>query len=213
MKTRSVIIEQIYNDIRQRILKNEYIPGSKLSENSLSFEYECSRTPVREALKRLEQDGFVTVLPRSGSYVKELTLKDYQEIAEVRTYLESLAFRLLCEQEADTAHLSAILDEMDGCDMEQPDDVMRFSDLHYQFHVGLIRASGSEALLTTYSRLNLNTNSLLFYQRLSNQGKIQTQDEHRKILHYLDEGEAAKGERFMVAHLWRKRNAYKRSRA
>ncbi len=212
MKTRSVVIEQIYQDIRQKILKNEYIPGSKLSENSLSVDYDCSRTPVREALKRLEQDGFVTVLPRSGSYVKELTLKDYQEIAEVRTYLESLAFRLLCEQKPDIAHLGAILDEMDGCDMEKPDDVMRFSDLHYQFHLGLIRLSGSQALLTTYCRLNLNTNSLLFYQRLSNQGKIQTQDEHRKILDYLKEGEAGKGERFMVAHLWRKRNAYKRSR-
>ncbi len=213
MKTRSAIIEEIYQDIRHKILKNEYIPGSKLSENSLAVDYNCSRTPVREALKRLEQDGFVTVLPRSGSYVKELTLKDYQEIAEVRTYLEGLAFRLLCEQEVNTDHLSAILDEMDGCDMEKPDDVMRFSDLHYQFHLGLIDASGSESLLTTYRRLNLNTNSLLFYQRLSNQGKAQTQDEHRKILDYLEKGEATKGERFMVAHLWRKRNAYKRSRA
>ncbi|MGH0053878.1 MAG: GntR family transcriptional regulator, partial [Sphaerochaetaceae bacterium] len=116
MATKSVIIDQIYQDIRNKILKNEYIPGNKLSENALSIEYNCSRTPVREAIKRLEQDGFVTVLPQSGSYVKELTIKDYQYIAEVRTYLESLAFRINCENAIDVTPFSSILDEMDKCD-------------------------------------------------------------------------------------------------
>ncbi|MDD3425210.1 GntR family transcriptional regulator [Sphaerochaeta sp.] len=212
MATRTAVIDQIYDDIRDKILKNEYIPGSKLSENSLSVDYNCSRTPVREAIKRLEQDGFVTVLPQSGSYVKELTLKDYQHIAEIRTYLESLAFRLNCENEVDIAPFAAILDEMDTCDMDKPDEVMHFSDLHFQFHLEMVRASNNAILLTTFSRLNLNTNSLLFYQRLSNQGKIQTQEEHRKILAYLQAHDATKGEKFMFAHLWRKRNAYKRSR-
>ncbi|HPE92939.1 MAG TPA: FCD domain-containing protein [Sphaerochaeta sp.] len=80
--------------------------------------------------------------------------------------------------------------------MDKPDEVMRLSNLHFQFHLEMVRASDNAILLTTFSRLNLNTNSLLFCQRLSNQGKILTQDEHRKIL----------------AHLGRKRNAYKRSR-
>ncbi|WP_319756621.1 GntR family transcriptional regulator [uncultured Sphaerochaeta sp.] len=212
MATKTVIIDQIYHDIRDKILKNEYIPGSKLSENSLSVEYNCSRTPVREAIKRLEQDGFVSVLPQSGSYVKELTVKDYQHIAEVRTYLESLAFRLNCEHAVDISPFSAILDEMDTCDMDDPSDVMRFSDLHFKFHLEMVRSSGNEILLTTFSRLNLNTNSLLFYQRLSNLGKKQTQEEHRKILAYLEKQDRNKGEKFMFAHLWRKRNAYKRSR-
>ncbi|MDX9824851.1 MAG: FCD domain-containing protein [Sphaerochaeta sp.] len=89
--------------------------------------------------------------------------------------------------------------------MDKPDEVMRFSDLHFQFHLEMVRASDNAILLTTFSRLNLNTNSLLFYQRLSNQGKIQTQDEHRKILAYLEARDTAKGEKFMFAHLWRKR--------
>ena len=212
MATRTAIIDQIYDDIRDKILKNEYIPGSKLSENSLSTDYNCSRTPVREAIKRLEQDGFVTVLPQSGSYVKELTLKDYQHIAEVRTYLESLAFRLNCENKVAVEPFCAILDEMDKCDMDNPQQVMIFSDLHFQFHLEMVKASDNEVLYTTFSRLNLNTSSLLFYQKLSNQGKIQTQEEHRKILQYLSDCDAVKGEKFMFAHLWRKRNAYKRSR-
>ena len=80
--------------------------------------------------------------------------------------------------------------------MDKPNEVRRLSNLHFQFHLEMVRASDNAILLTTFSRLNLNTNSLLFCQRLSNQEKILTQDEHRKIL----------------AHLWRKRNAYKRSR-
>jgi DNA-binding GntR family transcriptional regulator len=66
--------------------------------------------------------------------------------------------------------------------------------------------------LPAFSRLNLNTNSPLFYQRLSNQGKMQTQEEHRKILAYLEKQDRNKGEKFMFAHLWSKRNAYKRIR-
>jgi len=54
MATRTAAINQIYDDIRDKILKNEYIPGSKLSEKSLSVDYNCSRTPVRKAIKRLE---------------------------------------------------------------------------------------------------------------------------------------------------------------
>ena len=211
MAIKTLEIEQIYNDIRDKILKNEYAPGSKLSENSLSNDYDCSRTPVREAIKRLEQDGFVTVLPHSGSYVKEMTIREYQYLAEIRTYLESLAFRLNCEKKTDITPFAEILDQMDACDIVN--DVLTFSNLHFQFHLAMVEASGNETLYTTFRRLNLNANSLLFYQQLTEKGKQTTQDEHRKILAFMADQDIVKGERFMFAHLWRKRNKFKKHRA
>ncbi len=210
MATKTIVIEQIYNDIRNKILTNEFAPGSKLSENSLSNDYDCSRTPVREAIKRLEQDGFVMVLPHSGSYVKEMTIAEYQYLAEIRSYLESLAFRLNCEKKTDIQPFSDILDKMDECDMVN--DVLVFSNLHFQFHLAMVEASGNETLYTTFRRLNLNSNSLLFYQQLTEKGKQATQDEHRKILSFLADQDIVKGERFMFAHLWRKRNKFKKHR-
>ncbi len=210
MAIKTMEIEQIYNDIRNKILKNEYAPGSKLSENSLSSDYNCSRTPVREAIKRLEQDGFVTVLPHSGSYVKEMTIREYQYLAEIRSYLESLAFRLNCENKTDVRPFADILDQMDACDIVN--DVLTFSNLHFQFHLAMVEASGNETLYTTFRRLNLNANSLLFYQQLTEKGKKATQEEHRKILAFMEAQDIAKGERFMFAHLWRKRNKFKKHR-
>ena len=211
MATKSIVIEQIYNDIRNKILKNEYAPGSKLSENSLSNDYDCSRTPVREAIKRLEQDGFVTVLPHSGSYVKEMTIREYQYLAEMRSYLESLAFRLNCENKTDVKPFAKILDQMDECDLTN--DVLVFSNLHFQFHLAMVEASGNETLYTTYRRLNLYANSLLFNQQLTVKRRQITQDEHRKILAYMASQDIVKGERFMFAHLWRIRNNFKKHRA
>lgn len=211
MATKIIVIEQIYNDIRNKILKNEYAPGTKLSENSLATGYDCSRTPVREAIKRLEQDGFVTVLPHSGSYVKEMTIREYQYLAEMRSYLESLAFRLNCEKGTSIEPFADILDKMDACDIVN--DVLEFSNLHFQFHLSMVEASGNETLYTTFRRLNLNANSLLFYQQLTEKGKQSTQDEHRKILAFLANKDIVKGERFMFAHLWRKRNKFKKHRA
>jgi len=208
MARKKTVIDQIYTEIRNKILKNEYTPGLKLSENSLSEDFNCSRTPVREALKRLEQDGFVTVLPHSGSYVKEMTIRDYQYLAEIRAYLESLAFRLNCENKTDIRPFVEILDKMDECDLTNFNGVMTFSNLHFKFHISMVKASGNELLYTTFKRLNLSSNSHVFYQPLTDKRKETTQEEHRKILEFMKNGESAKGEKFMHAHLWRLRDEY-----
>ncbi|HAP56583.1 MAG TPA: hypothetical protein DCR02_02055 [Sphaerochaeta sp.] len=67
MATRTAAIDQIYDDIRDKILKNEYIPGSKLSEKSLSVDYNCSRTPVREASSVLSRTALSPSFPRAAA--------------------------------------------------------------------------------------------------------------------------------------------------
>ena len=88
---KSQLIDTIYNHLKHQIRQGLLPNGAKLSENTLAKEFSCSRTPVREALKRLEQDGFVVIVAHSGSYVKDITMVDYQQLTEVRAYLEALA--------------------------------------------------------------------------------------------------------------------------
>jgi len=71
-----------------------------LSENLLAEKYNCSRTPIRERFKQLESDGLVIIKPKSGTYVKEESLKEFIDLMEIRTYLECLAYRLFIEQES-----------------------------------------------------------------------------------------------------------------
>ncbi|MGE4453971.1 MAG: GntR family transcriptional regulator [Sphaerochaeta sp.] len=208
---RSQLIEHIYESLREQIRSGELPGGTKLSENTLAYTFSCSRTPVREAFKRLDQDGFVVTIAHSGTYVKDLTMQEYQQLTEVRAYLEALAMRSACEQHADTTPLIQILDEMDRLIASPlPFDVQTFSSLHYQFHLDLINLAGNELLTRTYSRLNLGEAALLFSQTLNKRGLKKTQEEHRRLVRAIDAGDIKEGERFMLAHLWRKRNQFKR---
>ena len=102
--------EYIYTQIRQRIRLGVYQSGSKLSENKLAKEFNCSRVPVRETFLRLQQEGLVTIQPQSGTYVRTYTLEDYRNALEVRAYLESLAAALVIEKnclENTTIHFTA----------------------------------------------------------------------------------------------------------
>lgn len=181
--TKSQLIDTIYNHLKHQIRQGLLPNGAKLSENTLAKEFSCSRTPVREALKRLEQDGFVVIVAHSGSYVKDITMVDYQQLTEVRAYLEALAIRLACENGADPAILDQILDRMDALwKGGKAFDVQTFSSLHYQFHLELVKLSGNNLLALTYSRLNLSEAALLFAQNINDRGIAKTQAEHRRLV-------------------------------
>jgi DNA-binding GntR family transcriptional regulator len=203
------LIDTIYQDLREEILQEKRKKGEKLSENTLAEQYRCSRTPVREALKRLEQDGFIVILPHSGSYVKDSTVTDYRQLTEVRTYLEALAIRLDCEGDADTAELVALLDEMDAVAACRTIDVPLFNSLHYRFHRTLVHLAGNPLLEQLWSRLNLNESALMFDQVLNKSGMKKTQAEHRHLVQAIEDRNARDGERFMVSHLWKKRERIK----
>lgn len=90
------ISHEVYKKIKHDILENNLKPGEKLIEEDLAAELNVSRTPIREALKQLDQDGLVTYFPRKGSIVSEISLKDAEELYEVREVIEGLAVRLIC---------------------------------------------------------------------------------------------------------------------
>ena len=85
--------EYVYNEIRRRIIDNVYKPGTRLVERSIGEELNVSRTPVREAFKRLEQDGFVQISGR-GALVSEISIDNMLEIFEMREALEKMAIKL-----------------------------------------------------------------------------------------------------------------------
>ncbi len=81
----------IYEQLRSALLSGQYLPGTWLREEQLAAEYAASRTPVREALRRLESDGLVEIVPRRGVLVVDLALEDLDEVYDIRSALETLA--------------------------------------------------------------------------------------------------------------------------
>ena len=91
----------VFNTLRQAILKGELKPGERLMEIQLAKKLGVSRTPVREAIRKLELEGLVLMIPRKGAEVAEITAQDLEDVLEVRGALEELAVKDACEHITD----------------------------------------------------------------------------------------------------------------
>ena len=88
----------VFNTLREAILKGDLEPGERLMEIALANRLGVSRTPIREAIRKLELEGLVVMIPRRGAQVASITKKDLQDVLEVRSSLEVLATELACER-------------------------------------------------------------------------------------------------------------------
>ena len=88
----------VFNTLRRAILKGELEPGERLMEIALANKLGVSRTPIREAIRKLELEGLVVMIPRKGAEVARITEKDLRDVLEVRTSLEKLAIELACDR-------------------------------------------------------------------------------------------------------------------
>ena len=129
------LADQVYDLVKEQILSGKIACGSKISEDSLASQFGVSRTPIREALKRLSTYGLVQMEPRSHSSVISLSNKESKDIAEFRVYLESFA-----------------IDHIAPIDLkENLEKICRYaSDCQYAFAVGNRRKPSSWTLSFTY---------------------------------------------------------------
>lgn len=198
-------MEEIHRILRQRILGEEYAPSQKLSENAIAREFGCSRTPVREAFKRLDNEHLIEIRPQSGTYVRATTSQDFVDLLAVRAYLEGLAVRLAITEGTaeDFDGMAQLLEKMEGIVIDGPEAMQRFGELHYQFHFAIVRMSRNKLLVTMFERLNLRA-SHMFLRSMSPPDARNTSAEHHRILDAL-RARDPKGEKFMIDHLWRRK--------
>ncbi|GMQ64725.1 GntR family transcriptional regulator [Vallitalea maricola] len=88
----------VFNTLREAILKGELVAGERLMEKQLAERMGVSRTPIREAIRKLELEGLVVMIPRKGAEVAKITHKDIKDVLEVRAALEELAVKIACEK-------------------------------------------------------------------------------------------------------------------
>lgn len=197
-------IDRMVDIITDRILRGIYRPGEKLSENRLAAEFECSRTPVREALKRIEVERLVDIQPYSGTYVREFTLRESIEITEIRAYLESLAFELAADRNADAEILGLLADQMEVVLRAPEIDFVLFGKTHYNFHKAIVLLSGNKTLQKVYANLDIGF-APVFFESMDKEEIEMTIEEHRRIVELMKEHNAEEGKDFMFMHLWKKR--------
>ena len=203
-KQTSNIQTEICSTVQKRIRTGEYKVGEKLSENLLATEFNCSRMPVREALKHLEQDGMVIIQPKSGTYVRDYTQEELSNALEIRAYLEALAFALVLEKDSDTSIMEEQIEKMASCIEEENFDLTTFGECHLKFHETMIILADNPFLQDLYNKLHLNAFQQIFFNPMTKEEMIFTHGEHKEILQFIKD-KNPEGEQYIKMHLWKRR--------
>ena len=142
-----------YGQVRASILSRQLAAGAAISERGLSESLGLGRTPVREAIRALVQEGLLEVVPMRGTFVRQLTLQDLREIHEVRLGLEGIA-SVSAAQRGPSPELTACAAELRALQASPaPLDTGAAQQLGWRFHEAIFRAAGNERLLALYRNL------------------------------------------------------------
>ena len=153
----------IFSELKRRIVEMEYLPGDLMVEKKLIEEFGVSRTPVREAILRLEQIGLVEIKPRVGTYVSQIDIASVRHAYEIKKNLEALAAELATERasKAQIDELFEILERFKSYDIiEDYKDCIKDDQ---RFHYIIRTATGNPLLMEILDELNLKTARFLQY--------------------------------------------------
>ncbi|MGB4504234.1 MAG: GntR family transcriptional regulator [Syntrophaceticus sp.] len=194
--------EVVFETIREAIIDGVLGPGERLMESQLAEELGVSRTPVREAIRKLELEGFVVMVPRKGAYVAGISLKDIADVFEVRAALEALAMVLAAERitEEELEELERILVRKAEI-IEQQQEISLFIESDRKFHDTLYQASRNQRLIQMLTNLQDEIHRFRSVS-LAFPGRMQVAlDEHRKIVEALADRDIARAEALAWEHI------------
>lgn len=187
MKTKPIerhqtLREKILETIREAILKGDLKPGEKVAEPELAEQFGISRTPIREAFRQLESEGYLTVVPRKGAVVAALSERDVQEFYEVKSILEGYAAELAAKNLSDKelAKLESINERLKQ--LANDGDVKSFYKIHNEFHEMFLKAANNTKLYELIKQLGMKF-SRMRMASLSVDGRMAISvAEHDKLL-------------------------------
>ena len=158
--------DEVFNTLRERILKGVYKPGERLMEIHLADQLGVSRTPIREAIRMLELEGLVKMVPRKGAQVAKISKEDLQDVLEVRKALDTLSVKLACERITEDEIKLLNNAERDFEKALASKDVRDIAEADVAFHDVIHAATKNGRLKSMISNLAERSNSLMGERRL-----------------------------------------------
>jgi DNA-binding GntR family transcriptional regulator len=193
--------EQVRDRLREDILAGRLEPGAELSEVALARDFGTSRGPLREALGRLASEGLVTITPRRGAVVTQLSRQEFIDAYQVREALETLAVRLAVPlmTDVDVAHLRELCELMASA--ARDNEVRLFFDTNNSFHEALVRSSSNRKLHEVH-RLLVGQMVPYLPRSLELRGNLQQSvAEHEAILAAIEARDADRAVALLAEHI------------
>lgn len=145
--------EIVYEELKRQIMVGEIAPGTRMMEVELAEEMGVSRTPVREAIRKLEKEGLVTIEPRRGAYASDISAKDMVDILEVRQDLEGMAAGIAAQRITEEGRLeleSIAREYKESVDKEDIEQIIKNDEA---FHKYIVSLSGNKTLIKMVSQV------------------------------------------------------------
>ena len=143
----------VFNTLRQAILKGELAPGERLMEIQLAEKLGVSRTPIREAIRKLELEGLVLMIPRKGAEVAKISEKSLRDVLEVRRSLEELAIELACQRMTDEEIEQLGERQNDFKNAIHKGNAMNIAETDEAFHDVIYLGTGNDKLVQILNNL------------------------------------------------------------
>lgn len=185
-----------------RLIRNEAIEGGldherRLTEEFFARRFQISKSPIREALNRLEAEGLIKIIPRRGAYVIDLTQRDVEEIYEMREILEARVVRNIRPDRKTLAKLQAAVDAAER--YLKKNDRRNYVREDAAFHTLLVRASPNSRLRKALE--NMQHQLMILRHRTFELSSHTSVRQHRRILNTLKRGDRKAAEKLMVEHI------------
>ena len=197
----------VFNTLRQAIIKGDLKPGERLLEIQLADKLGVSRTPVREAIRKLELEGLVTMVPRRGTTVLGITKKHLKDVLEIRSALEELALELACrrittEQYEELVRLEALLEEK-----QDSDNAFELSDIDEKFHEQIYQATNNPRLIQLLANLREQMYRFRLEYMKAKDKRPRLIQEHQQIIKALKNKDSKAGRKAIYDHIVNQANA------
>ncbi|MEA2401738.1 MAG: hypothetical protein QOK00_2141 [Thermoleophilaceae bacterium] len=200
---------RVVEALRKAIVNGELGPRSQVSESALASVFGTSRTPIREALKQLEIEGLVKIIPRVGTFVTEPSWQEIVELSQVSEMLSALAARLVAQRGDD--EVLAVLERnlSQSREAAEAQDVQRYVGLVREFHDVMVRGANNAKLLSHYQILmNQFPYTRLVFASLQQPDRLATSvDEHQAITRAIAARDVDAAELAMRSHSNQSRRA------
>lgn len=172
----------VFQTLRNAIITGELQPGERLMETQLGEKLGVSRTPIREAIRKLELEGLVIMVPRKGAQVTQFTEKDIQDVLEVRAALEALAARIACKRMDDRDFLKLQLAIAEYSYAAKNRDLEAMIEKDVEFHDIIINATQNDKLIQIFNNLKEQVNRYRITYLKNTEDSETVEAEHLEIL-------------------------------
>ncbi len=197
----SSLADQVYDNLKLLILSGTLKSGERIPEEQLAQQFGVSRTPIREALKRLAEYGLVTLRPRMNAMVPSIGRAEAVDIVRVRLALENLAL-----ESYEEAKLEAVIRKLQRLSAEcqelfEANEQAKAFEKDSEFHIALIAGAGNKVLTETYQRLEARIQLLRVSQHLSQNQLIPYAAQHMELIESLRAKNIAQTRELLERHI------------